>query len=78
MIHISLDGSEEMATSWAKKFNQPWPTILQKDLDIPQLVTPYFPGGGIRMPSYILVDRTGKKVAEGKAAALAAANKDEA
>jgi hypothetical protein len=78
MVHISLDGSEDMATAWAKQFNQPWPTILREDLDTGQFVSPFFPGGGIPMPSYILVDRKGKEVARGKAAALAAAKKDEA
>ncbi len=40
-----------------------------------KLVTPYNVRG---VPTYILVDREGKEVARGKAAALAAAKKDEA
>ncbi len=50
--------------------------ILKEDVDINTLVTPYFPDGRLGFPSYVLVDRNGKEVARGKAAALAAAKKD--
>ena len=49
--------------------------MLQKDTNQNKLVAPYNVRG---VPTYILVDREGKEVARGKAAALAAANKDEA
>jgi len=75
MVHISLDGTEDSATAWAKEFDQPWPTILREDMDADQLVKPFFPDGRISMPSYILVDREGKEVVRGKAEALAAAKK---
>ena len=75
MIHISLDRVENDALKWAKSFKQPWPIMLQKDNKKNKLVTPYNVRG---VPTYILVDREGKEVARGKAAALAAAKKDEA
>ncbi len=71
LIHISRDSDEDAATSWAKKENMPWPTILKEDSDSKQLVMPYFPDGRMGVPSYVLVDQTGKEVARGKAAALA-------
>jgi len=49
--------------------------MLQEDTDQKKLVEPYKVRG---VPAYILVDRNGKEVARGKAAALAAAKKDEA
>jgi hypothetical protein len=72
MILLSRDRSKDAALEWAKSFNQPWPLILQEDTDAETLLAPYF-NGGIGLPSYILVDREGKEVARGKAAALAAA-----
>jgi len=75
MIHISLDQSSDAALKWAESFKQPWPIMLQEDTDQKKLVEPYKVRG---VPAYILVDRNGKEVARGKAAALAAAKKDEA
>ena len=49
---------------------------MKEDTDIDQLIMPYFPDGRIGLPAYILVDRAGKEVARGKAAALAAAKQD--
>ncbi len=49
--------------------------MLQEDTDEDALVTPYNVRG---VPTYILVDRNGKEIVRGKAAALAAAKKDEA
>ena len=72
MIHISMDRSEDAALKWAKSFKQPWPIMLLKDTNQNKLMTPY----NVRaVPTYILVDREGKEVARGKAAALAAASK---
>ena len=75
MINITMDRAENDALKWAKSFKQPWPIMLQKDPNQKNLVTPYNVRG---VPTYILVDREGKEVARGKAAALAAAKKDEA
>lgn len=75
MVHISLDRSPDAALNWAKSFKQPWPIMLQKDTNQKALVAPYNVRG---VPTYILVDREGKEVARGKAAALAKAKKDEA
>ena len=70
LIHLSRDRDEDSATAWAKKENMPWPTILKEDSDSKQLVAPYF-SGSMPVPSYVLVDQTGKEVARGKAAAFA-------
>ena len=75
MIHVSLDQESDAALTWAKSFKQPWPIMLQEDTDEDALVTPYNVRG---VPTYILVDRNGKEIVRGKAAALAAAKKDEA
>ncbi len=73
MIHISLDQSADAALTWATSFQQPWPIMLMDDTDKETLVTPYKVTG---VPAYVLVDRNGKEVARGKAAALAMAKKD--
>lgn len=70
VIHISLDREDGAAEQWAKSFEEPWPVILPSDVDQKVLVEPY----NIRaVPSYVLVDQTGKEIARGKTAALAAA-----
>lgn len=74
MVHISLDQDSDAALTWAKSFKQPWPIMLMEDTDEKKLVEPYNVRG---VPTYILVDRNGKEVVRGKAAALAAAKKAE-
>jgi aminoglycoside phosphotransferase len=71
LVHLSRDRDEDAATAWAQKENMPWPTILSEDADVKQLIMPYFPGGRMGVPSYVLVDQTGKEVARGKTAAFA-------
>ena len=71
LIHLSRDRDEDAAAAWAKKENMPWPTILSEDADVKQLIMPYFPDGRMGVPSYVLVDQTGKEVARGKASAFA-------
>ena len=44
---------------------------LSSDANVKQLIMPYFPGGRMGVPSYVLVDQTGKEVARGKTAAFA-------
>jgi hypothetical protein len=75
LIHLSFDNTEDAAIKWAKSFDQPWPAIMQKDIDQDEFITPFFPDGRIGFPTYILVDHNGKEVVRGKAAALAAAKK---
>ena len=71
LIHMSRDRSEDAAAAWAKKESLPWPTLLAEDTDVDTLIRPYFPDGRMGVPTYILVDQTGKEVARGKAAAMA-------
>ena len=71
LIHLSFDQATKPATAWAVKEGMRWPTIMKKDTDSKILITPYFPEGKMGIPSYILVDRSGKEVARGRAAALA-------
>jgi len=67
LILLSRDRSEDAATAWAKKENMPWPTLMKEDTDS-TFLKPY----GLRyLPTYILVDRNGKKIATGKEAAFA-------
>jgi thioredoxin-related protein len=68
MIHLSLDQDEDAAEAWAKKENMPWPTLVGDDKGKDTLTEKY----GVRaIPSYILVDRSGNKIAEGKGPAFA-------
>ncbi len=50
---------------------------MKEDTNVEKLIMPYFPDGRIGLPTYLLIDREGKEVARGKAAALAAAKNDE-
>lgn len=72
MVHVSLDRADNDALKWAKSFKQPWPIMAPKCVDRKTLVEPYKIRG---VPTYILVDQTGKEVARGKAAAFAMAKK---
>lgn len=65
MIHISRDTNEKEALKWAKKEKFPWPTISMKNSSREKFLMSYY-GGGV--PTYVLVDRDGKKLASGKAA----------
>jgi len=71
LIHLSRDRDDETAEAWATKESMPWPTLMRDDTDVKTLVAPYFPDGRMGVPTYILVDRNGKEIARGKAAALA-------
>ena len=70
LIHLSRDRSEDDAKEWAIKESMPWPTLMSDDQDVKTLITPYFPDGSMGVPTYILVDRTGKELARGKSAAF--------
>ena len=61
MIHISRDRSNAAALKWARDDKLPWPTIMKDQIDA-SLLTHY----SNRVPSMILIDRKGNKVAEGK------------
>ena len=61
MIHLSRDRNNAAALKWASKDKLPWPTIMRDQIDA-SLLTHY----SNRLPTYILIDREGNKVAEGK------------
>lgn len=67
LIHLSRDRGEDEAEAWAAKEKMPWPTLMKSDTDSDALFTPYFPSGRMGIPSYIMVDHTGKEIARGKA-----------
>lgn len=66
LIHLSQDRDEDAATDWATEVGMPWPTLLTEDTDEDDLILPYFPDGRFGVPSYLLVDRTGKEITRGK------------
>ena len=65
MIHISRDNDEKAALAWAKKAKFPWPTLSKKDSSKEKFLMSHY-GGGV--PTYVLVDIDGKRLATGKAA----------
>ena len=67
LIHASLDSSEDSAEKWAAKAQFPWLTVLDKDIKRAGLEK-FKPRG---VPGYILIDKEGNKVAEGKTACFA-------
>ena len=62
MIHLSRDNDKGSALDWAKKESFPWPTIMKSDTG--EFFTKHY-GGGV--PTYVLIDREGTKIATGKA-----------
>lgn len=73
LVHISFDRDAAAAAAWAKKDQLPWPTILLADHDKAALTTPYFDADP-EVPSYILVDATGKVIVKDKTHAFAKIN----
>ena len=70
LIHASLDTNEDSVEDRAAEAHMPWLTVMNKDLkrtDLEKLKTG-------SLPSYILIDKNGNKVAEGKAASFAKIN----
>ncbi len=60
MIHIALE-EDSAALKWAKKEQFPWPHIMQNNMG--SFLKKYFKGFA---PTYVLVDREGKVLANGK------------
>ncbi len=65
LIHIALE-DKAPALAWAKKEQFPWPHIMQKDMG--RFLGKYFKNVA---PTYALIDREGKVLANGKAAIFA-------
>ena len=61
MIHVSLDSDEKAAEAWAAKENFPWPTVMRDKLERSGL-SEYAPRA---VPTYLLVDGDGNRIAEG-------------
>lgn len=65
MIHIALEDKSK-ALAWAKKESFPWPHIMQKDMG--KFLGKYFKNVA---PTYVLIDREGDVLANGKSAIFA-------
>jgi hypothetical protein len=66
-IHFSLDRTPKAALAWAKKENFPWAHILpdqHSDSGLKKYAKNY-------VPYYMLIDKEGKILAEGKQAVFA-------
>ena len=66
MVHVSYDEDLAEATKWAKKESFPWPHVMKDDVSKFFL---QFYGGGV--PTYVLIDKEGNKIATGKGAIFA-------
>ena len=66
LIHVSLDEDRASATKWAKSVKFPWPTVLPKKQRSSGLMK--YAGRGV--PHYVLIDKEGKKITEGKHASF--------
>lgn len=64
MIHISVDRSDDAAEKWAASAGMPWPIMLPKKANKSSLKK--YAGRGV--PHYVLVDKDGKKITEGRGA----------
>lgn len=62
MIHISVDRSDDAAEKWAASAGMPWPIMMPKKARKSKLKT--YAGRGV--PSYVLVDKDGNKLATGQ------------
>lgn len=65
----SADRDAKAALGWAKQHTFPWPTVLIDN--VPKSGLGKYQANFV--PHYVLIDKSGKKLAEGKAAALAKA-----
>jgi hypothetical protein len=65
MVHIALE-DKSPALEWAKKESFPWPHIMEKDMG--RFLGKYFKNVA---PTYVLIDRDGTVLANGKAAIFA-------
>ena len=66
LIMASGDQDPKAALGWAKKHTFPWPTVLMKEIQKAGLAK--YRSGFV--PHYVLIDKDGKKLAEGKEASL--------
>ena len=62
LLMASADQDTKAALAWAKKHTFPWPTVLMKKIGKAGLEK--YKAGFV--PHYVLVDKDGKKLAEGK------------
>lgn len=62
----SADQDPKAALAWANKHTFPWPTVMTKKIQKAGLAK-YRAG---YVPQYVLIDKDGKKLAEGKQACL--------
>lgn len=69
LIMASGDQDAKAALAWAKQHSFPWPTVLMKKIQRAGLAK--YRSGFV--PHYVLIDKDGRKLAEGKAACLSKA-----
>ena len=67
MVQIALE-DKSAALAWAKKESFPWPHIMEKDMG--RTLGKYFKNVA---PTYVMVDREGKVLANGKGGCFAKA-----
>lgn len=65
LIHVSADQTEKAAEKWAAKEKFPWPTVMADKLRRSGLDRYEIRG----YPTYILIDKDGKKLAEAHSSA---------
>jgi hypothetical protein len=63
LIHISRDDDEGAALDWARKEGFPWPTLSKQDASKEKILMQHY-GGAV--PTYVLIDKDGNKLATGK------------
>ena len=63
LIFLSQDDDDGDTLNWAKKEKFPWPTIMQGDVS--RFFLKHFDGA---VPTFVLIDRKGKKLTSGKEA----------
>ena len=64
---MSADRGQEKALAWSKKENFPWPQVMRENVKSHYNFMQY---RNRYVPQYVLVDKSGKKVADGLAASL--------
>lgn len=73
LVMVNLDPEKDPAEEWAAEVGMPWPVLLQDEAGGVDAVAANQPRG---IPTMILVDGDGKKIAEGRVPEMEAALED--
>lgn len=68
LILVSLDAEKDDALTWAKKENFPWPHVQMAEFEKKESELDFKKVKITAVPTYILIDKKGKVVAQGKEA----------